>query len=41
MDFESYKSALLVEPFDELCVEGILDAYYHSGPPHVFRADAV
>lgn len=40
MDFESYAEALLKEPFDELSVERILDAYYHSGTPHVFRGDA-
>jgi hypothetical protein len=41
MDFESYKEALQAEPFDEHCVECILDTYYHSGNPHVFRGDAV
>lgn len=40
MDFESYKGALLAEPFDELSVKRILDAYYHSGTPFVFRGDA-
>jgi hypothetical protein len=40
MDFESYRQALLVEPFDELRVERILDAYYHSGTPYVFQENA-
>jgi hypothetical protein len=40
MDFESYKAALLAEPFDDLCVERILDTYYHCQTPHVFRDDA-
>ena len=41
MDFESYKKALLAEEFDELTVEHIVDEYYHSGIPHVFKGDAV
>jgi len=41
MDFKSYAEALQAEPFDELNVERILDTYYHSGIPHVFRGDAV
>jgi len=40
MDFESYKEALLAEPFDELSVERILDTYYHSESPHVFQGNA-
>jgi hypothetical protein len=40
MGFESYKKALLAEEFDELLVERVLDEYYHSGIPHVFRGDA-
>jgi hypothetical protein len=41
VDFESYKEALLAEPFDEhLNVERILDVYYHSGTPHVFQGDS-
>ena len=40
MDFKSYKEALRAEPFDEHNVEGILDAYYHAGTPHVFQGDA-
>lgn len=40
MDFESYSAALIEEPFDERQVESILDAYYHSGTPYVFRGDA-
>jgi hypothetical protein len=37
MEFDSYRLALQAEPFDELNVERILDAYYHSGTPYVFR----
>jgi len=40
MDFKSYEDALLAEPFDEITnVEHILDAYYHTGTPHVFQGD--
>jgi hypothetical protein len=40
MAYESYRAALLVEPFDELNVERILDEYYHSGIPYVFQENA-
>jgi hypothetical protein len=40
MDFDSYRQALLIEPFDEIRVERILDAYFHSETPYVFRQDA-
>lgn len=41
MDFRSYRAALLVEPFDEVSVEGILDTFFHSGHPYAFRGDDI
>ncbi len=40
MDYESYKQALLAEPFDEISIEHIIDEYYMSGTPFVFLGDA-
>ena len=40
MDFDSYQRALLVEPFNELSAQRILDTYFHSGTPYLFQGDA-